>query len=75
MWRLIGIGGGILLILVITGAVGWKIIGKSEGYRAEEQTFNSFEPHFFIGGCARYDAYRKPDIEPIVKTENTEVKK
>ena len=75
MYKIIGYIALGFFLLVIIGGVGWKIIGKTEGYRAEEQTFNSFEPHFFIGGCARYDAYRKPD-KPINKVEvKKEVKK
>jgi len=57
--KLIGTILGALAFLVIIGALGWKVVGKTEGYRADEQTFQSFEPHYFIGGCASYKVMRE----------------
>lgn len=76
-WKIIGYIGTVLLVIVLTGALGWKIIGKTEGYRAEEQNFYSLDYHPFIGGCARYDAYKKPDLKPELKKDlkQKEVKK
>jgi hypothetical protein len=71
-WRIIGYVGAALLILALTVGVGVKMTQKAEGYKANnDQNFYSFEPHFFIGGCARYDAFRKSDA----KAEKVEVKK
>lgn len=72
MYKIIGYVALGLLLLVLIGGIGWKLIGKTEGYRATEQNFYSFEPHFFVGGCARYDATRKPDNK-VVKTNKPEV--
>jgi hypothetical protein len=69
MYKIIGYIALGLLLLVLIGGIGWKLIGKTEGYRAEEQSFYSFEPHFFIGGCARYDATRKDDSRMVKKAE------
>lgn len=60
-----------LFVLVIVGGVGYKLVQRSEGYKAEKQEFYSFEPHI-IGGCAMYKAYQraeKPKVKPIVKPE------
>lgn len=65
--KIIGYIGAGLLILVLIGGIGWKIIGKTEGYKAQEQNFYSFEPHFMFGGCARYNVFRKPEVKPTVK--------
>ena len=75
MYKIIGYIAGELLLLVLIGGIGWKIIGKTEGYRAEEQNFYSFEPHFFVGGCARYDATKKDDARMVKKMPKVEVKK
>ena len=72
-WKIIGYIGAGLLILALTVGVGIKLTQKAEGYKAEEQNFYSFEPHFFVGGCARYDATRKDDAR-MVKPK-VEVKK
>jgi hypothetical protein len=61
-WKIIGIVGAILMILALTVGIGVKMTQKAEGYKANnDQNFYSFEPHFFVGGCARYDTFRKPD--------------
>lgn len=74
-FKIIGYIGAGLLILVLIGGIGWKLIAKTEGYRAQEQNFYSFEPHYIgIGGCARYEATRKPD-STVVKAAKIEVKK
>jgi len=70
-WKIIGYIGAILLILALTVGVGVKMTQKAEGYKANEQNFYTFEPHFFAGGCARYEAFRKPDA----KVEKESVKK
>jgi hypothetical protein len=75
--KIIGYVAGGLLLLVLIGGIGWKLIGKTEGYRSgADQNFYSFEPHFLVGGCARYDATRKPETKTEPKVEvKKEVKK
>ena len=64
-----------LFILVLIGGVGYSIVRKTEGYRADNQEFYSFEPHI-LGGCAMYKAYQKAEKKPIIKPEaKKEVKK
>lgn len=47
-----------MFFLAITGAVGWKIIQRSdnESQKADKIVNYSFEPHFgaLSGGCANY---------------------
>jgi len=53
--KLIGMIGAILLIVAVAGGVGWKLIQKSEGYKATgDQYFVSPEPRF---GCASAKVY------------------
>lgn len=48
--KLISMIGAILLIVAVAGGVGWKLIQKTEGYKASgDQYFVSPEPRF---GCA-----------------------
>jgi len=74
MLKIIGYVAAGLLILVLIGGVGYSLVRKTEGYKAEEQNFYSFEPHFFIGGCARYDATKKDDARMVNKIPKVEVK-
>ena len=84
MWKIIGyIGVGLLIIALCVGLT-IKITQKAEGYKADTQNFYSFEYHPFLGGCARYDAFRQgnaPAQEKQVKnnqpaqTVNKEAKK
>lgn len=75
MLKVIGYIGAGLLILALTVGIGIKLTQKAEGYRAQEQNFYSFEPHFFVGGCARYEATRKPDDKIKKIIPKVEVKK
>lgn len=57
-WKIIGyVLAGLLGLALIIG-VGIKITQKAEGYKAETQTFYTFEPHYLFG-CARYEAFKK----------------
>lgn len=58
-WKYIGYIGVGLLILALTVGVGIKMTQKAEGYKANEQNFYTFEPHFVLPGCAHYNAYPK----------------
>jgi len=63
-WKIIMYGFVGLLCLALVVGVGIKLVQKSEGYKAnDDQVFYSFDYHPFLGGCARYDAFRKSDIE------------
>jgi len=77
MLRIIGYISAGLLLLVLIGGIGWKMIAKTEGYRAQEQNFYSFDYHPLFGGCARYDSFKKPKTAEIKKQEvkKVEVKK
>jgi hypothetical protein len=58
--------GAILFCLALSIGFGVKLAQKAEGYKAnDDQTFNSFEPHFFIGGCATYSV--RPNANEPVK--------
>ncbi len=74
MWKIIGYVAGGLLLLVLIFGIGWKIIGKTEGYRAEEQNFYSFDYHPLIGGCARYDSFKKPETKELKQKVKNETK-
>lgn len=68
--KIIGYTVVVILGLALAIGVGVKLTQKAEGYKAQDdQFFYSFEPHFFIGGCARYDATRQPDDN--IKNTNT----
>ena len=72
MLKIIGYVGAGLLILVLIGGVGWKIVQKAEGYKADTQNFYSVDYHPLVGGCLRYDALKmpekpKPEPKPIKK--------
>lgn len=69
VWKIIGYVGAALIILALTIGIGVKMTQKAEGYKADEQNFYTFEPHFMFGGCARYDAIRKPDAKVEKKQE------
>ncbi len=62
-WKYIGYIAGGLLILVLIGGVGFILVRRTEGYKADKQTFQTFEPHFFIGGCATYKTGNPGEIE------------
>lgn len=62
-FKIIGYIGAGLLILVLIGGIGWKLIAKTEGYRAQEQNFYSFEPHFFLPGCANYNVIKENTVK------------
>lgn len=82
-WRTIGIICGVILLLAISVGITWKMIQKSESYKADQQEFYTCEPHFFIGGCASYrvmqdtaakkKVLKNNPIKPVV--EKAEVKK
>ncbi len=60
MLKILGFIGAGLIILALTIGIGVKMTQKAEGYKAQDdQFFYSFDYHPFIGGCARYDAFRK----------------
>lgn len=63
IWKIIAYIGAGLLILALCVGVAVKMVQKAEGYKAETQNFYSFEYHPLIGGCARYDAFKKPEFK------------
>ena len=71
-WKTVGIIFVVIAFLVILGAVGWKIMQKTEGYRAQEQTFysptNTYLPFSF--GCSNIKAegFKKP-TQPMNRTK------
>jgi hypothetical protein len=68
--KIILIIGAVLLFLALSVGVGVKLTQKTEGYKAQDdQTFYSFEPHFFIGGCATYRVPTPEDKTPIKRIE------
>jgi hypothetical protein len=62
--KLVATIGAIILILALSVGVGVKMMQKSEGYKAESQTFYTFEPHIMFG-CSRYDAFRRIEAKPM----------
>ena len=59
---------GTIAFLVVIGAVGWKLVGKTEGYKSgKDQNFYSFEPHPFIGGCFSYKVMADKKALPKVE--------
>ncbi len=69
--KTVAIIGAILLILALSVGVGFKMIQTSESQKAELIDNKTFEPHFFIGGCASYRvmmAQREAKTKPAKKT-------
>lgn len=59
---------GIIAFLTILGAVGYILTRSTETYKAKEQNYYTFEPHFgFLGGCAHY---RTPEIQKTIHPGN-----
>ena len=59
---------GIIAFITILGAVGYILTRSTETYKAKEQNYYTFEPHFgFLGGCAHYKA---PDIQKTIQPGN-----
>ena len=86
--RTIGIICAVILVLALSVGLGFKIMQKTEGYKADTQEFYSFEPHFFVGGCASYrvmqaesqkrKVIRKGTVKPkqdVASQKKVEVKK
>ncbi len=57
--KLIAIIGAIILILAVAGGIYTVFNRTTETYKAKEQIYHTFEPHFIFGGCAHYQIPKK----------------